>query len=109
MDGDAINRVVERTVYVVDTTRPTALCKDAQVHVMLDASDQATITPGMIDDGSSDNCGPPSLAVLRWDALGPDPTVTCADLGNLVPVRLFASDSSFNWSIPGAPPGECDQ
>lgn len=43
-----------QTYTVVDNTPPTALCLG--VGVDLDANCTATITPGLIDGGSTDNC-----------------------------------------------------
>ena len=51
------------TVTVVDSTAPTAVCQSVTVY--LDASGNATITTGDIDNGSSDNCAVDSLALSQ--------------------------------------------
>jgi len=61
----------------LDTTPPTALCRDEIVP--LDSNGQASITPGDVDDGSFDNDQIVSLTVIpnsfSCDDLGPN-TVT---------------------------------
>ncbi|MBI1288207.1 MAG: HYR domain-containing protein, partial [Flavobacteriales bacterium] len=52
----------DATVTVEDNTNPTAAC--ANVTVQLDANGESQITPVLVDNGSSDNCGIDSLAVL---------------------------------------------
>jgi hypothetical protein len=50
---------------------------------------QITITPGVVDSGSIDACGPLSLAVDRT-------SFTCADVGGPVEVTLTGTDGSGN-------------
>ena len=76
------------TVTVVDPIPPEARCKN--ITVQLDASDQASITPSDVDNGSSDNCGIAKMEVF------PD-TFTCDNIGpNLV--TLTVTDTSGNQS-----------
>lgn len=44
-----------QVIVINDTIPPMAICKDITVN--LDASGMATLTPQMLDDGSTDNCG----------------------------------------------------
>ena len=75
------------TVTVLDTIAPTVITQD--ITVSLDATGNATITTGDIDNGSSDACGV-SLAL--------DVTAfTCSDLGANT-VTLTATDASGNSS-----------
>jgi hypothetical protein len=76
------------TVTVVDSTSPSAVCKDLTVY--LDGSGNASITTGDIDNGSSDNCGINSLIASKT-------SFTCADAGanNVV---LTVRDVSGNTS-----------
>ncbi len=48
-------------VTVTDNEPPVAMCQD--ITVQLDANGMASITPGQIDNGSTDNCGIASLSV----------------------------------------------
>lgn len=69
-----------------DVTPPTVLCQNATIY--LDASGNASITPSMIDNGSSDFCGIASVSV------SPN-TFTCANVG-VNPVTLTVTDNSGN-------------
>ncbi len=74
------------TVTVQDITAPTVVTQN--VTVQLDASGNATITTGDVDNGSSDNCA--------VDQLSLDITsFTCADLGTNT-VTLTVEDASGN-------------
>lgn len=64
----------EATVTVEDTMDPIASCKNTNVQAGTTGS--VTITPGDIDDGSTDNCGIASMTVT------PD-TFTCDDTGDV--------------------------
>jgi uncharacterized repeat protein (TIGR01451 family) len=77
-----------RTVNVVDTTPPTALCKN--ITVALDANGNASITAAQVDNGSSDTCGAVTLSVSPS-------TFTCASKGPNT-VTLTVTDSSSNTS-----------
>jgi len=69
-----------------DTTDPTPVCQDIDVY--LDASGNASIVAADVDNGSSDNCGTPTLGI--------DVTAfTCAELGNNN-VTLTATDLAGN-------------
>ncbi|GGD14855.1 hypothetical protein GCM10011343_02340 [Flavobacterium orientale] len=73
-------------VVVNDMTPPTAVCQNIAVN--LNAQGQATITPQMVDNGSSDNCGPVTLTLNKTN-------FTCADVtiqGLPVPTDLFISE-----------------
>jgi hypothetical protein len=50
-------------VTVEDNTAPTAICQDITVYV--DGNGDASILPSDVDNGSSDNCGTPNLAVSQ--------------------------------------------
>ncbi len=75
-------------VTVSDTTSPVASCQDITVY--LDATGNATITSGDLDNGSTDNCALASLSVSQA-------TFTCANLGSNI-VSLTATDVSGNNS-----------
>lgn len=55
------NNMTNNAVISADTEAPVARCKDISVN--LDANGQATITPEMINNGSTDNCGIASMSV----------------------------------------------
>ena len=73
-------------VVVVDNEAPVATCQD--ITIQLDASGNATITPAMIDNGSSDNCGIGGISV------SPN-TFTCAEVGTNT-VTLTVLDNAGN-------------
>ena len=58
------------TVMVLDTTRPTALCRNLSAN--LDAGGQAVLSPAAFDNGSTDNCGIDSLwaSAVQFDCSG---------------------------------------
>ncbi len=66
---------------------PVALCKDHTVD--LDANGIAYVSPGDIDNGSSDACG------IKTMSASPN-TFDCQDIGNTYPVLLFVVDKSDN-------------
>ena len=74
------------TVTVEDNLNPAAVGQD--ITVQLDATGNATITTADIDNGSSDNCGAPTLG-LDVASFG------CADVGPNT-VTLTATDGSGN-------------
>ena len=74
------------TVTVIDTVSPSAIAQDVSAY--LDGSGSVTITAADIDNGSSDNCGTPSLSLDIT-------TFTCADTGVNV-VTLTTTDGSAN-------------
>ncbi|MCB9767824.1 MAG: hypothetical protein H6751_03115 [Candidatus Omnitrophica bacterium] len=61
------------TVTIVDTIPPTAVCQTTTLN--LDASGMATLNPGDVDNGSTDNCGIASMSV------SPN-AFTCSDIGS---------------------------
>ncbi len=81
-------------VNVLDNTPPTAVCQN--IPLPLDGSGNATLTPAMINNGSSDNCGILSLSVNSS-------AFTCADLNPPPTSDLFISEyvegSSNNKAI----------
>ncbi len=79
----------EATVTVIEETAPIALCQD--ITVTLDDTGVATITPDLLDAGSTDNCGVVTLS-LDQD------TFTCANVGENI-VTLIATDASGNTAI----------
>jgi len=76
------------TVTVLDTVSPTAVCQDLTVY--LDGAGNATITAGDVDNGSSDNCGTPSLSI-------DNSVFTCSNTGANT-VTLTVTDASGNIS-----------
>ncbi len=82
-DNNGNTGTCDATVTVVDMVPPVAICQD--ITVALDANGDATITPGMIDNGSNDACGIADLCIGRG-------VVTSAFAG-----ELTASDPTFNF------------
>lgn len=80
------------TVNVTDNVAPTASCKFI-IEISVPPTGTATITPAMIDNGSSDNCTPLDELIF---SVNPN-MVTCADiLIPLPPVVLTVTDASGN-------------
>jgi gliding motility-associated-like protein len=75
-------------IIVRDITPPTAVCK--AITVELNAEGTVTITPSMIDGGSSDGCSTVSLSASKL-------TFTCADVG-VNNVTLTVTDACGNTS-----------
>ncbi|MBI1222117.1 MAG: T9SS type A sorting domain-containing protein [Bacteroidetes bacterium] len=75
-------------VTVLDNTAPTVVTQN--ISVTLDANGNASITSGMIDNGSSDNCGIKSMSLSKTN-------FTCSDLGNNT-VTLTVVDNYGNSS-----------
>jgi DICT domain-containing protein len=87
-DNSGNSSTCTATVTVVDNVAPQALCQD--IIVALDASGNATITAGQIDNGSNDAC-----SVLQ---LSLDQTVfDCGDVGEHT-VTLSVTDINGNLS-----------
>ncbi len=79
------------TVIVEDNVIPTALCKP--VTVQLDALGSATITPAMIDNGSSDNCTLPANLNFSLDKY----TFDCSNVGpNNVTLKVTDQHANTN-------------
>ena len=73
-------------VTVVDNTLPTARTKTANIY--LDANGNATLTPQMVDNGSSDACGNVTLEVSKT-------SFDCSNIGANT-VTLIVKDASGN-------------
>lgn len=80
---------------VLDTTLPTALCKD--VEVSLDANGQGTVTPADLDNGSFDDCGSLSFSLSTGSDLQ-QLDYSCADLNTVSFLILEVTDDSDNSS-----------
>ncbi len=87
-DASNLTSGCNATVTVLDNTPPTALCNDVTIN--LSSIGNATVTPMMIDDGSSDLCSDVTLA-LDQTAFG------CSDKGDNT-VVLTVTDASGNSS-----------
>jgi len=81
-------RVHRNNSTVVDNTAPTASCKN--ITVALSPAGTVTITPQMVDNGSSDACGIQSLTLSKTN-------FTCADIGQNN-VTLTVTDRAGNVS-----------
>ena len=75
-------------ITIEDNVPPIAICQD--ITIQLDAAGNASIVPGQIDNGSSDNCGIANMSV------NPN-TFTCAAVG-ANPVTLTVTDLYGNVS-----------
>ncbi len=75
------------TITIIDNEPPNAVCQN--ITVQLDASGNASIIPGDVDGGSTDNCGIASLAIDI-------DTFDCNDVGSPVTVTLTVTDTSGN-------------
>ncbi|WP_439883452.1 HYR domain-containing protein [Pontibacter sp. MBLB2868] len=73
-------------VTVTDAQKPTVITRN--ITVALDASGAATITPAMVNNGSTDNCG---IATVTLDKT----TFNCANMG-ANSVTLTVTDASGN-------------
>ncbi len=83
-DANGNSSTCNATVTVLDTIAPVAQCNNLTVY--LDVNGNASITEADIDNGSTDNCGAPTLSVSTT-------TFSCADIGANT-VTLTASDFS---------------
>ena len=88
VDGNGNSNTCTATVTVNDNLAPTAVCQGVSVN--LNASGTATVTPAMVNNGSTDNCG---LGVLSLSMTN----FTCANLGNTA-VTLTVPDVNGNSS-----------
>ena len=77
----------QSTVTVIDSIKPTMLCKNATID--LNSAGQATLTVANVDNGSFDNC---NLTLSLSQTL-----FTCANLGNNL-VTLTGTDNAGNTS-----------
>lgn len=74
------------SVTVMDTLAPTMVCQNATVYV--DSSGTAALSVAMVDNGSSDNCGTPTLSLSST-------ALSCAAPGTQT-VQLYGVDSAGN-------------
>lgn len=87
-DGSGNTHSCTSTVTILDSIAPTAACQNITVY--LDGTGSATITANDIDNGSSDNCGSPTLSASAT-------SFTCNEVGTNT-VTLTATDGSGNTS-----------
>ena len=87
-DGKGNTSNCVAVVTVVDTTSPMVVCQNLTVY--LDGTGNATITTADVDNGSTDNCGTPTLGI---DVS----SFTCANIG-INNVTLTATDGASNTS-----------
>ncbi len=87
-DGSGNTDACTSTVTVIDSVTPTAVCQNLTVY--LDGSGNANITPGDVDNGSTDNCGSVSLTASQT-------SFSCATTGANT-VTLTVIDGSGNTS-----------
>ncbi|MCM2302634.1 MAG: gliding motility-associated C-terminal domain-containing protein, partial [Flavobacteriaceae bacterium] len=88
LDESSNKTTASQKIIVRDITPPTAICKS--ITVELNAQGSVTITPSMIDGGSSDGCSTVSLSASKL-------TFTCADVG-VNNVTLTVTDACGNTS-----------
>jgi len=77
------------TLTLIDTEDPNAVCQD--ISVMLDVFGVASVTAADIDNGSTDNCGIASIAIINGQT-----SYDCSDAGNTYTVTLQVTDTSGN-------------
>jgi len=102
--------MVECPFRVQDFSPPTAACDDL-IRISLGSNGQGVITANDIDEGSSDNCGPVTLAIRRsldfvpadcspttpaFTPWGPSVNLYCCEVGDTVSVNLRVTDLSGN-------------
>ncbi|MCT4624277.1 MAG: hypothetical protein N4A46_11690, partial [Schleiferiaceae bacterium] len=87
-DLSGISSNTTAIVTVVDNLAPTAVAQNQTIY--LDANGQASIAATQVDNGSSDNCGPPLLLLDKT-------TFDCTNVGPNT-VILEAKDASGNSS-----------
>ncbi|HEY9183898.1 MAG TPA: LamG-like jellyroll fold domain-containing protein [Salegentibacter sp.] len=80
-------------VTVEDNTAPTAIAKD--ITLQLDENGMASITPGMIDFGSSDNCTDPNALSFSLD----ETEFNCENIESNTPSAIdFATENNSYFS-----------
>ncbi len=87
-DASGNSSTCTATVTVKDLIAPTAICKTTPVTIYLDNAGNAVLTPAMVNNVSSDNCGPVTLSLSKT-------LFTCSDLGNNT-VTLTVKDANGN-------------
>lgn len=85
-DGNGNTDNCTAVVTITDPLAPTAVCQN--ITAFLDGAGNVTITPADLDNGSTDNCGIPTLSLSQS-------SFTCADIG-ANSVTLTATDGSSN-------------
>ncbi|MFN8395394.1 MAG: HYR domain-containing protein [Bacteroidia bacterium] len=85
-DASGNFRSCTATIILEDSTRPIAICRTATIY--LNGLGNASIVPGNVNNGSSDNCGIASLSVSQT-------AFTCADVPGRF-VTLSVRDISSN-------------
>ncbi len=90
-DVNSNTNTCNATVDVVDNVNPTAICQD--ITVALDATGNATVLPGAINNGSDDACG---IALLQING-GASQAYTCANIGANT-ATLTVTDNNSNVS-----------
>jgi|GEM_PF-1219784 len=95
-NANASNNTATVTIPVTEAVSPVAVCKTTSVN--LDATGFATVTPTMINDGSSDNCGITLYEISKTGGAGTwaaSVTYTCLDIGTPT-AYLRVTDASGN-------------
>jgi len=87
-DGAGNSATATQSVTVADNEPPVAVCQD--ISVLRDALGNATITAAQVDNGSSDNCGIPTLSLDKS-------TFTSSDVSPYL-VTLTVTDANGNAS-----------
>jgi len=75
------------TITYKDVTPPVVICKDATIYLDV-ATGIATLTPDMVDGGSTDNCGPLLFSLSKT-------TFDCTEIGTHL-VWLYVRDVTGN-------------
>jgi hypothetical protein len=103
-DSCANQRCALVPLQVRDRIAPTAVCTDAIV-ISLGGADSgtgdlgsATLRAEDLDEGSSDNCSPVSLAIRRDEVAEFTETINfaCTDLGDTIKIHLLVTDTAGN-------------
>ena len=85
-DANGCSSSSSAAISVVDTIKPIVITQNVSVY--LDAAGNATITPSIIDNGSSDACGAPTLTLRKS-------TFNCSEVGANT-IQLIARDVNGN-------------
>ncbi len=86
-NGNIDSCIINLNITLIDNIPPTAICNE-NIVIYLDENGSASITPELIDGGSTDNFGIESLEVNQTD-------FDCSDLGDFN-VELIAFDEEGN-------------
>lgn len=95
-DACGNTKTATSTVKVVDNTPPSMVCRPG-LQVSLTSGGIAIITPELIDEGSSDNCGGTLTREVARDSsvlYGSETILDCKDIGKAVRVFLRITDSN---------------